>query len=128
MAAVLRQTRQVGAIQAVVEQAGRPLSAQELWKEARRRVPQLGMATVYRQIKRLIEQGWIVPVTLPGEPDRYELAELGHHHHFRCRKCKRVFDIKGCLGDWKRLVPRGFRVESHDVLITGLCRDCAGAK
>ena len=107
-----------------MEQAGRPLSAQELWKAARRRVSRLGMATVYRQIKRLIDQGWIVPVVLPGEPDRYELAELGHHHHFRCRMCRRVFDIKGCLGDWKRLAPPGFQLENHDVLLTGLCRDC----
>jgi Fur family ferric uptake transcriptional regulator len=48
-----------------------------------------------------------------------------HHHHFRCRRCDRVYEIDGCPPDLRALVPRGFRLEGHDLTLFGRCPDCA---
>jgi len=84
----------------------------------------LGMATVYRNLKRLVADGTVRVITLPGENGRYEIGQAAHHHHFQCTTCRRVYDVPGCPGDLRRLAPRGFRVEHHDVTLYGRCSDC----
>ena len=62
-------------------------------------MPALAIATVYRNLKLLVDAAEIVAVTLPGESPRYEPARHAHHHHFQCTTCKRVFDVHACPGD-----------------------------
>lgn len=119
-----RNTRQRTAILGAIERAGRPLSPGELHELARSEAPALGLATVYRNIRGLIDEGIIREVSLPGESPRYEVAHLGHHHHFKCRCCGRVYDIGECSTDWSALVPGGFAVEGHDITLYGRCAVC----
>ena len=122
-----RATRQNTAIREAIEAAGRPLSPTEVLDEARRHVAALGLATVYRNLKALVDEGAIQVVTLPGEVARYELAQRGHHHHFRCDACQRVFDVHRCPGDLAGLAPPGFAVARHEITLYGLCSDCRPA-
>ena len=97
-----RRTRQRDAVVEIISRAEGPLSVPQL----------LEMATL---------QGG----TLPDGALRYERAELGHHHHFHCTRCDRVFDLSGCPvriepGD----LPKGFSMDSHEVTLTGRCSDC----
>jgi Fur family ferric uptake transcriptional regulator len=119
-----RTTRQRDAIKSVLQAAKRPLSPQEVLEGARAAVRGLGMATVYRNLKRLVAEGTVQAITLPGESQRYEMAESAHHHHFQCTICRRVYDIHGCPGNLRRLAPRGFKVDQHDVTLYGRCSDC----
>ena len=119
-----RSTRQRNAIREVIESADRPLSPQEILEAARVTIAGLGLATVYRNIKLLLADGVLAAVTVPGDSPRYEAAQSGHHHHFQCTTCRRVFDMEGCPGDLRRLAPRGFRVEHHEVTLYGRCADC----
>jgi Fur family transcriptional regulator, ferric uptake regulator len=119
-----RKTRQREVIRALLTAAGRPLSTPQILEEARRELPKLGIATVYRTIKGLLAQGEIVSVHLPGDNPYYERAGLHHHHHFRCRACDRVFELHGCPPGLAALTPKGFAVESHEITLRGLCATC----
>lgn len=85
------------------------------------------MATVYRVIRRMVSADELAAVDLPGEPARYELrsAADAHHHHFRCDGCERVFDVTGCPGGLRDLLPRGFTLDRHEIVLYGRCHDCA---
>jgi len=48
---MVRNTRQGNAIRQMLKKAGRPLSAQEVHSMAQKKVPGLGIATVYRNLK-----------------------------------------------------------------------------
>ena len=122
-----RQTRQLQAIQAVFETAGRPLSIDEIHELASKKIESLGLRTVYRAVRRLQEDGEIAIVSVPGGSDRYELASVAsqHHHHFHCTSCDRFFDIHGCPGGLNKLVPKGFKLEHHELTLSGLCESCA---
>lgn len=124
-----RSTRQRAAILAAIADAHRPLTPQEVLDNAREAVQGLGMATVYRNIKALLDDGALQAVQLPGESPRYETAEHGHghHHHFQCTVCSRVFDVHDCPGDLRDLAPKGFTVERHELTLYGRCADCANA-
>ncbi|KNZ34571.1 MAG: Fur family transcriptional regulator [Methylibium sp. NZG] len=119
-----RNTRQRQAIYDAVAEAARPLLPQEVHGAAQALVPGLGIATVYRTLKALVEEGGLRTVTLPAENARYELAGHQHHHHFQCMQCQRVFDVHACPGDLSRLAPAGFTVEDHDLTLYGRCNDC----
>lgn len=123
-----RSTRQRTAIRAAIVAAKRPLSPQEILDAARAAVPALGIATVYRNLRAMADEGEVLAVTLPGEMPRYEAAGHAHHHHFQCNVCHRVFDVHECPGNLARLAPRGFTVESHDITLYGRCSDCRPAQ
>jgi Fur family transcriptional regulator, ferric uptake regulator len=121
-----RNTAQRRAIRQALVDADRPLSPREVLDAAQQQVTGLGIATVYRNIKALVEDGWLAPVELPGEPPRYEVAGKSHHHHFVCRGCDRVYELSGCPGDLASVVPSGFQLDSHEVVLYGRCAACAG--
>ncbi|MCU0775089.1 MAG: transcriptional repressor [Ideonella sp.] len=119
-----RHTRQRQAIYEAITAAERPLLPHEILAAAQASVPGLGIATVYRNLKALVDDGALRAVNLPGENPRYELAGHEHHHHFQCTQCQRVFDVHACPGDLSRLAPAGFTVEDHDLTLYGRCSDC----
>ncbi|MBX3357106.1 MAG: transcriptional repressor [Phycisphaeraceae bacterium] len=125
--APIRETRQRQAIREVLDAADRPLSPLEVLGHAKSKVPRLGLATVYRTLKALVDERWLVPVSIPGESPHYERAGKAHHHHFHCRGCGGVFEVHGCPGDLKPLAPQGFRVEGHELILYGVCRRCRAA-
>lgn len=119
-----RNTQQRRALRQAIRLADRPLSPQEILEAGRDRIPSLGIATVYRNIRSLLDEGWLQEVELPGKPNRYELAGKHHHHHFHCKTCDRVYDIDNCPGSFKDLAPQGFELEAHDLILYGTCRGC----
>lgn len=121
-----RRTRQRDAIWSVISRADRPLGPREILLVARREVPGLGLATVYRTLKSLVSVGRLRVVELPGAPDRYEVAGKGHHHHFLCRVCDRVFEVETCTGNYEGITPAGFRLERHELTLVGRCAACHG--
>lgn len=120
-----RNTRQRTAIREAIAQAGRPLSPQEVLAAAQQSAPGLSIATVYRNLRALLDEGQLRSVLLPGESARYEAPGGGHHHHFQCLQCQRVFEVHACPGNLAAMAPAGFTVEDHDLTLYGRCADCA---
>jgi Fur family ferric uptake transcriptional regulator len=125
---VNRNTRQRRAIRDAFVTADRPLNPNEVLELAAAGHEGIGIATVYRNIKNLVEEGWLTTVELPGESARYELAGKAHHHHFHCRQCGKVYELSGCLSGFKAMAPEGFAVTGHEVLLYGVCRSCGEAR
>ena len=120
-----RNTKQRQVIRDVIEAEGRPLSVSEVLSLCQLELPSLGQATVYRALKDLVAEGWLESISVAGTT-RYERSELGHHHHFHCQSCDKTFDIQGCVGDLKSLVPEAFKILTHELTIFGMCRTCNG--
>ncbi|RJF71528.1 transcriptional repressor [Deinococcus cavernae] len=123
---VTRSTRQRDVIARVITQAAGPLAVSEVLAQARADLPTLGLATVYRTLKLLTEQHRIHPVILDGET-LYEASGRGHHHHFSCTVCGRVFTLHTCPVALPSgtVYPGGFVVEAHEVTLYGQCPQCA---
>jgi len=121
-----RETTQRNAIQEVFRQEDRPLGVDEILQSGRQRVDSLNQATVYRNLKLLVEAGWLTKISTPELGTLYERAGKKHHHHFQCRSCDRLFEILGCELNERKSTPAGFVTEGHDVLLYGVCPDCKG--
>ncbi len=125
MEPIARLTRQRQIIEDVLARTERPLTPQELLSEAQRELPRLGIATVYRALRVGQDAGSIHPVEVQGAAVRYELANHGHHHHFHCTICSRIFEVHACPGDLQHLAAPGFVVTGHDLTLRGTCSECA---
>ncbi len=121
----MRNTVQKNAIISVIEKSLRPLAVEEILAEGVKLVPTLGIATVYRELKRLQESGEIKVVQMPGDAVMYERKDIHHHHHFKCEACGTVYDIEGCVGEFQKILPKGFLMKSHEIFLYGNCDKCA---
>ena len=88
-----RRTSQRAAIEQVFRQHDRPLRIEEILSDGRAIVESLNQATVYRNVKMLVDEGWLKQINHPSLGTFYERSGKGHHHHFYCRTCNLVFDI-----------------------------------
>ena len=124
MSRIVRNTQQRAAIRQAIEDLARPVGPQEILVAAQEMVPALGIATVYRNVRALVDDGSLRVVELPGSPNRYELAGKDHHHHFHCRACDRVFEVDDCPSQIGDLTPAGFTLEAHEITLYGRCAEC----
>lgn len=121
-----RPTRKHDLVLETLLSAAGPMSANELWEAMRSQSPEtkIGIATVYRSLKKGVEAGQLVAVELESGSVRYESANLAHHHHFLCSDCSRAFDVEGCVENLDRLLPEGFEMDNHEIVLYGRCADC----
>lgn len=122
---MVRATQQRKAIYSVLVNCGRPLAVNELLALARKEVAALGIATVYRNLKALQAEGQVAQVDLPGQPPRWEITPEAHHHHFLCSTCDKLFEVSGCPDGLTSLLPKGYVLAEHELLLRGQCDSCA---
>jgi Fur family ferric uptake transcriptional regulator len=123
---VKRNTVQRKAIEEVFKQHNRPLRIGEILKHGNKLTPSLNQATVYRNLKLLVNSGWLTRVAHPVLGTLYERAGKEHHHHFHCRSCNRILELPGCALKEDEMAPDGFIVEEHEVFMFGICPSCVG--
>jgi Fur family ferric uptake transcriptional regulator len=128
LAAGQRITPQRDLIAGVLEQAGRPLGAQELVAAVERRDARIGRATVFRTLQSLQEAGIVQHVPLPGGQGGYLLCPTsGHHHHLVCQHCGQVEDLpEDAVAAFVDAVARqhGFAVDHASFELSGTCAAC----
>ncbi len=123
-----RNTVQKEAIRLVFQQSDRPLGIDEVLRIGRERVRGLSQTTVYRNVKSLLEEGWLLRFNHPTLGTMYEKAGKEHHHHFHCRICDHLFEVRGCALNEEQEMPAGFVAESHEIFLSGVCSSCSSRR
>ncbi|MDB5251613.1 MAG: Fur family transcriptional regulator [Flaviaesturariibacter sp.] len=88
--------------------------------------------TVYRTLQAFVEKGIIHTIPTADNAILYALCrdcQEGHHHddhvHFVCSNCNATICLDDIVSPRIEL-PEGYRAESTQVVIHGVCRNCAG--
>jgi Fur family transcriptional regulator, peroxide stress response regulator len=121
----LRCTPQRYAVLAfLMQQAGHP-TAVEIFEAVNRVDPRSSRATIYNNLRDLVQAGLVREVAVEGRAARFDVKGM-RHHHFICDRCGNVEDL-----DWYD-VPRpaaaslGKRVlRESELIFRGLCTRCA---
>lgn len=67
------------------------LTVEEIFRQIREKYPKIVLATIYNNVNRLWEAGFIRRISVEGMPDRYD--RIQKHDHLVCKRCKRLADI-----------------------------------
>ncbi len=128
----LKSTTQRDNILQVFVEAGRHLSAEELYARVKKSHPGIGFATVYRTLKLLAGAGMAEERRFEDGFTRYEYrATDGHHDHLICTKCGRIIEFENeRIEQLQQDVAKKnrFQVQNHKLELYGLCGDCQGKK
>lgn len=101
-------------------------SADEIFAAVVTRHPTISRATVYRNLRQLVESGEIRKLEVPDGADRFD-HECHLHYHARCLKCGRVFDVEmAYIPDLEKGIQdsHGFQFSGHDLMFKGICTQC----
>jgi Fur family transcriptional regulator, peroxide stress response regulator len=121
-----RETKQREAILRVLRNTRAHPTADQIYDEVRKEIPNISKGTVYRNLQVLEEDGAIAELHLDVTLSRYEVKQ-GSHYHFRCEKCGRVSDIDVPVDkDLDRAAEKrtGLKISSHQLEFRGLCQEC----
>jgi len=124
----LRVTAPRQALLRVLDEARRPLSAEEIHTLAGDGT--LDLVTVYRSLGALEEAGIVQRHPLERGRSLYALPAPGHHHHHViCRRCGRLDRLPGCDTGAVEAAARakGYGDLTHVLEIYGVCPACAAA-
>lgn len=105
-------------------------SADWIYQQLKKEMPELSMATVYRNLGVLAEQGLIGKIDFGSAQDRFD-ARIGPHYHFICERCGSILDLELPIDEElndrvNRVTP--FVARRHRIEFYGICDRCAGEK
>ncbi len=123
-----RATRQRAAVSALLDAQQTFRSAQDLHAELRQRGDPVGLATVYRTLQAMTEDGELDVLRADDGEAAYRRCATGaHHHHLVCRGCGRTVEVEDApVEAWAAGVAteHGFADVEHQVEVFGTCSAC----
>ncbi|MDP8216845.1 MAG: Fur family transcriptional regulator [Candidatus Kaelpia imicola] len=120
----------------VLAKTDKHLSAEEIYFAVNRCYPNIGLATIYRNLELLIQMGLVSKLNIGDSRARYELTQgpkSMHHHHLVCTACGKIIDYRDYIDEEVELLKRvekglskkyGFKISSHFMRFFGLCDKC----
>ncbi len=103
-------------------------TAEEVYLAVKRKLPRISLATVYKNLEKLVECGAATKLAYGDAAARYDIR-TDHHYHTRCLSCGSVRDFDSARGVelLRQLAPaEGFTVKDYRLELLGHCRKCGG--
>jgi Fur family transcriptional regulator, ferric uptake regulator len=123
----MRLTTQRRVILEELNKAASHPTAIEVYDLVSRRLPRIGLGTVYRNLELMTASGIIVKREIGGTQKRFD-AVVEPHYHIRCTTCGRIDDI--ALEVQSRINQTAaeaskYRVLGHHIEFCGICTKCS---
>lgn len=101
-------------------------TAEEVYETAKGILPSIGLATVYRNLNRLSEEGRIRRISVNGSNDHFDKT-LYPHEHALCRKCGSMRDVD--VGPIYRQISEHLHTNdfTYELCIHDCCPKCRAA-
>ncbi len=126
-----RNTRQRSAVLTLLEELDDFRSAQDLHAMLRARGDSVGLATVYRTLQALVDDGQVDVLRGSDGEAVYRRCSPVHHHHLVCRSCGRTVEVADPpVERWaaKMAAEHGFVDVQHQLEVFGTCGPCSAAR
>ncbi|MCT4611960.1 MAG: transcriptional repressor [Clostridia bacterium] len=92
----------------------------EIYKALVVEIPTLSKTTVYNTLNLFVEKNIVLLITIDENETRYD-ADTSVHGHFRCRKCKKIYDFEISV---ECMDLKDFEVYTKNVYFDGICNKC----
>ena len=126
-----RPSRQRSAVLELLDDLDGFRSAQDLHAMLRTRGAPVGLATVYRALQALVDDGQVDVLRSTDGEAAYRRCSPVHHHHLVCRSCGRTVEVADPpVERWAARIAaeHGFADVQHQVEVFGTCAACVAAR
>ena len=123
---MLKRTKQKEVILRIIKSISSHPSADWVYEQARKEIPNISIGTIYRNLKLMKEQGELLELDLGPGQAHYD-GNANNHYHFRCEKCGKLFDLEEPVDtaiDKKVTQETGHEVKHHVMEFRGICKCC----
>lgn len=130
MSKATRMTKQKKVILDILRNTLSHPSADWVYEQAKRMVPDISLGTVYRNLNVLRDSGEITELNYGSTYSRYD-GRNENHYHFFCEKCSKLVDVSIPVYEGLDKMVQdttGFEVRHHRMEFYGLCNDCKEMK
>lgn len=100
-------------------------TAETIYEDVRKIIPNISLGTVYRNLNQLVENGYIRKITILDEKVHFDKMDI--HDHLYCLNCGMIIDLEtNDFHNMEQLFEEksGNKILSHELLLTGICKDC----
>jgi Fur family peroxide stress response transcriptional regulator len=100
-------------------------TAEMVYNKVVKELPKITLATVYRNLNLLADQGEILRLEINNEY-RYD-ADLSFHQHCVCKKCGKIIDLfqkEISRYALNKIRTNNFKPTSVNVIFYGICKKC----
>jgi Fur family transcriptional regulator, peroxide stress response regulator len=116
------------AVLGIVRAAQNHPTALEIYEEVKRVRPRMGLASVYRILHHLVEQGYVKEIERSEEGYRYD-GHVSRHDHAICTDCGALLDVPFEISVPQEVLQAaaratGIELSSYEVRLYGLCSAC----
>lgn len=104
-------------------------TACELYEMVRKRLPRIGLGTVYRNLELMADSGMILKLELGGAQKRFD-AITDPHYHVRCSNCGKMENISMDVQEEitkDAAAKTSYKILGHRVEFIGECPACQKA-
>lgn len=101
-------------------------TAEYLYDVLKQENSSISLATLYRNLNQLVENGIIKKIDGLESSSHYD-HNTHEHYHFICDDCKKVYDISADVAPdmvKKAQEETGFTINGYDIVFHGICKDC----
>lgn len=120
-----RNTRQKYVVLKIIKENKNHPTIADIYESVQKIDPSIGQATVYRNVKKFLDEGKIYQIKTKNGLDRYDYYT--DHLHFECLNCGKIIDITDdeLLNILKnRLQDRKEFIINYNLMLEGFCDDC----
>lgn len=126
MKKVQRMTKQKRIIIDILGQTKSHPTADWIYEQARKQIPDISLGTVYRNLHLLKEAGQIMELDYGSTFSRYD-GNPSNHYHFHCSECGKIYDLDMPLqiNLEKEAWAHGHIIDYHRLEFYGVCKECS---
>ena len=121
-----RMTRQRKKILEVLKSTTCHPTADWIYEQVKKEIPNISLGTIYRNLNVLKEMGKIMELNYGSSHSRFDGNPV-QHYHFTCTECNNILDIEESVHkemDQRIEAELDCEVDYHRLEFFGRCQDC----
>lgn len=122
-----RNTKQKEIVLEILEANRIHLTMQEIYKLAKSKYPNIGQATIYRNVNKLVEESKVLRLPATSDEGYHYDINIEPHNHLVCNSCGKIIDLYD--NDYNSMIQRiettnSVKISRSLLILEGICSKC----
>ncbi len=124
---MIKKSKQRDEILEILSKKNYHPTAEDIYTQVKRKLPNVGIATIYRNLEQLNRMGTVLKIDLPDGAACYD-GNMEKHDHIICSECGKITDVWlnhdiSDYVDFKKKIPE-YTVTGYSIDFQGICKKC----